>query len=122
MPYIKDTTPHWSKTGKLRNKLIQLLEGFYGDGCLNNLAKKLAEESDEARVLFNQSAIQPFMDLVEHYPLAIIFSSVPLKLICLENCFLIRTLADKLKPGWLQYRIDYVVNFFKSWASYCFCK
>lgn len=131
VPYFKDTTPHWSTRGKLRNKLLPLLEEVYGDGCLNNLAK-LAEESDEARELFNQSAIRPFMDLVQHYPLGIIFSTAPFKTqgtyfwkIVLRDllhsvglgmfsdksieAFLTRALADNVKQGWLQCRKDYAV-------------
>ncbi len=131
VPYFKDTTPHWSTRGKLRNKLIPLLEEVYGDGCLNNLAK-LAEESDEARDLFNKSAFRPFMDTVVRYPMGIIFSTAPFKSqgtyfwkIALRDLlhksglgmfsdksiesFLVRALADKIKPGWLQCRRDYAV-------------
>jgi hypothetical protein len=46
----------------------------YGDGCLKNLAS-LAEESDEARALFNESALKPFMEKVERFPMGIIFST-----------------------------------------------
>ncbi len=74
VPYFKDTTPHWSTRGKLRNKLIPLLMEVYGDGCLSNLAS-LAEESDEARALFNDTALQPFLEKVKHYPMGIIFST-----------------------------------------------
>ena len=74
VPYFKDTTPHWSTRGKLRNKLIPLLMEVYGDGCLKNLAS-LAEESDEARALFNESALKPFMEKVERFPMGIIFST-----------------------------------------------
>ncbi|KAL3919289.1 MAG: hypothetical protein SGARI_007243, partial [Bacillariaceae sp.] len=38
VPYFKDTTPHWSTRGKLRNKLLPLLEEIYGDGSMNNLS------------------------------------------------------------------------------------
>lgn len=131
VPYFKDTTPHWSTRGKLRNKLIPLLEEVYGDGCLNNLAK-LAEESDEARDLFNKSAFRPFMDTVVRYPMGIIFSTAPFesqgtyfwKIVLRDllhksglgmfsdksiESFLVRALADKIKPGWLQCRRDYAV-------------
>jgi len=74
VPYFKDTTPHWSTRGKLRNKLIPLLEEVYGDGCLSNLAR-LAQESDEVRELFNETALKPFMEKVVYYPMGIIFST-----------------------------------------------
>jgi tRNA(Ile)-lysidine synthetase-like protein len=74
VPYFKDTTPHWSTRGKLRNKLIPLLEEVYGDGCLSNLAT-LAKESDEARAMFNETALKPFMAKVQRFPMGIIFST-----------------------------------------------
>ena len=74
VPYFKDTTPHWSTRGKLRNKLIPLLMEVYGDGCLSNLAC-LAEESDEARELFTETSLKPFMEKVERFPLGIIFDT-----------------------------------------------
>ena len=74
VPYFKDTTPHWSTRGKLRNKLIPLLEELYGEGCLSNLAT-LAQESDEVRELFNETALKPFMEKVVYYPMGIIFST-----------------------------------------------
>jgi tRNA(Ile)-lysidine synthetase-like protein len=131
IPYFKDTTPHWSTRGKLRNKLIPLLEEVYGDGCLNNLAS-LAEESDEARALFNKTSFRPFMDKVQKYPLGIIFSTQEFrnqgfyfwKIVLrdmLHSCglgmfsdgsietFLKRALAPKITAGWLQCRKDYGV-------------
>ena len=131
VPYFKDTTPHWSTRGKLRNKLIPLLEEVYGDGCLSNLAK-LAEESDEARDLFNKSAFRPFMDTVVHYPMGVVFSTAAFKSqgsyfwkIVLRDLlhsiglgmfsdksiesFLVRALSAKVKEGWLQCRKDYGV-------------
>jgi tRNA(Ile)-lysidine synthetase-like protein len=131
IPYFKDTTPHWSTRGKLRNKLIPLLEEVYGDGCLNNLAS-LAEESDEARALFNETSFQPFMEKVQKYPLGIIFSTQEFrnqgfyfwKIVLrdmLHSCglgmfsdgstetFLKRAMAPKITAGWLQCRKDYGV-------------
>ena len=131
IPYFKDTTPHWSTRGKLRNKLIPLLEEVYGDGCLNNLAK-LAGESDEARELFNKTSFIPFMDTVKRFPMGVIFSTIPFKnqgtyfwKIVLRDllhsiglgmfsdksieAFLSRALSEKRKSGWLQCRKDYAV-------------
>lgn len=131
IPYFKDTTPHWSTRGKLRNKLIPLLEEVYGDGCLKNLAS-LAEESDEARALFNETSFRPFMDKVQKHPLGIIFSTQEFrnqgfyfwKIVLrdmLHSCglgmfsdgstetFLKRVLAPKITAGWLQCRKDYGV-------------
>jgi len=135
VPYFKDTTPHWSTRGKLRNKLIPLLEEVYGDGCLSNLSK-LAVESDEARVLFNEAAICPFMDTVKRYPMGVMFSTAPFKSqgsyfwkIVLRDLlhsvglgifsdksitsFLERVLAKNIRQGWLQCRKDYAVYLMK---------
>jgi tRNA(Ile)-lysidine synthetase-like protein len=38
VPYFKDTTPHWSTRGKLRNKLLPLLQEIYGEGSMDNLS------------------------------------------------------------------------------------
>jgi len=131
VPYFKDTTPHWSTRGKVRNKLLPLLEEIYGDGCTSNLGL-LAKESDEARSLMNKTAFQPFMDKVSNHPMGISFHTAPFKdqgpyfwkvvlRDVLHNAglgmfgdktvksFLDRVLAQKIKPGWLQCRKDYAV-------------
>lgn len=131
VPYFKDTTPHWSTRGKLRNKLIPLLEEVYGEGCLNNLAS-LAEESDQARALFHEMAFRPFMEKVRRFPLGILFSTQEFrshgsyfwKIVLrdlLHSCglgmfsdgstetFMKRVMAPTITPGWLQCRKDYGV-------------
>jgi len=131
VPYFKDTTPHWSTRGKLRNKLVPLLEEIYGDGCLQNLAC-LAEESDEARDLFNKTALQPFLESVKRYPMGIIFGTREFsnqgsyfwKIVLRDvlhsaglgmfgdkatESFLKRVYAKKMTSGWLQCRRDYAV-------------
>lgn len=45
VPYFKDTTPEWSNRGKMRNKLIPLLQDIYGQGVLNTLSKLAFEPS-----------------------------------------------------------------------------
>jgi len=134
VPYFKDTTPHWSTRGKVRTKLLPLLEEIYGDGCTLHLWS-LAKESDEARILFNKSLFQSFMDKVSHHPMGIIFHVAPFKdqgpyfwkvilRQVLHNAglgmFSDKTVANflqrvvpkgdkKVKPGWLQCRKDYAV-------------
>jgi tRNA(Ile)-lysidine synthetase-like protein len=131
VPYYKDTTPHWSTRGKLRNKLIPLLEEIYGDGSMNNLSN-LAVESDECRALMNKSMIEPFLKTVIRKPMGIIFDTAswknqPLffwKVVLREVlhsiglgmfsdksvvAFLERIRAKKLKAAWLQCRKDYGV-------------
>lgn len=76
VPYFKDTTPHWSTRGKLRQILLPLLQDIYGDGCLTNLSV-LATESDNAKALLMDSTLTPFFQSVQHYPLGIVFDTKP---------------------------------------------
>jgi tRNA(Ile)-lysidine synthetase-like protein len=131
VPYFKDTTPHWSTRGKLRNRLLPLLQEIYGEGSMNNLSS-LAEESDDARKLMEESVIQPFLEHVKHYPMGIAFETAQWKNLGLffwkfvlrqvlhsigrgmfsdksTETFLERISQEKLKEGWLQCRKDYAV-------------
>lgn len=131
VPYFKDTTPHWSTRGKLRNKLLPLLEEIYGEGSMNNLST-LATESDEARELLQKAVLGPFMDQVEHKPMGITFATEPWKeqglffwkFVLREAlhsaglgmfseksvvAFLERIQVEKVKSGWLQCRRDFAV-------------
>ena len=131
VPYFKDTTPHWSTRGKLRNKLLPLLAEIYGEGSMDNLST-LATESDEARELLNKAVLAPFLDQVERKPMGITFATKPWKeqglffwKFVLRKAlhsaglgmfseksviaFLERVQADKVKAGWLQCRRDYAV-------------
>ncbi|KAI2512656.1 DUF924-containing protein [Fragilaria crotonensis] len=78
VPYFKDTTPHWSTRGKLRNKLVPLLQEIYGEGSMNNLSN-LAVESDQARDLLQSAVLGPFLNQVERFPLGIAFYTQPWK-------------------------------------------
>eukprot|EP00533_Pseudo-nitzschia_delicatissima_P003670 CAMPEP_0116108408 /NCGR_PEP_ID=MMETSP0327-20121206/16769_1 /TAXON_ID=44447 /ORGANISM="Pseudo-nitzschia delicatissima, Strain B596" /LENGTH=775 /DNA_ID=CAMNT_0003601317 /DNA_START=329 /DNA_END=2656 /DNA_ORIENTATION=- len=131
VPYYKDTTPHWSTRGKLRSKLLPLLEEIYGDGSMNNLSN-LAVESDECRALMNKSMIAPFLQTIVRTPMGIFFDTAsfkhqPLffwKVVLREalhsvglgmfsdksvEAFLERIRVKKLKAAWLQCRKDYGV-------------
>jgi tRNA(Ile)-lysidine synthetase-like protein len=132
VPYFKDTTPHWSTRGKLRNRLLPLLQEVYGEGCLNNLSG-LAVQSDECRAVFHKHFIQPFLDKITYKPLGIFFDTAPWKeqdlffwKIVLRDAlhsaglgmfseksivsFLDRvTATPTLREGWLQCRKDYAV-------------
>jgi tRNA(Ile)-lysidine synthetase-like protein len=131
IPYFKDTTPHWSTRGKLRNQLLPLLEDIYGDGSMNNLSN-LAVESDECRSLLQKSMIGPFLESIVRKPLGIIMETDPWKnqpvffwKVVLREAlhsaslgmfsdksvlaFLERIKAKKLKSAWLQCRKDYGV-------------
>lgn len=131
VPYFKDTTPHWSTRGKLRNKLIPLLEEIYGEGSMNNLST-LATESDDAYDLLQMAVLKPFLTKVEHYAMGITFETAEWQLqgiffwkFVLREAlhsaglgmfsdksvaaFLMRIQMEKVKSGWLQCRKDYAV-------------
>ena len=128
VPYFKDTTPHWSTRGKLRNKLLPLLEEIYGEGSMNNLSN-LAVESDECKALLHEVALRPFLNQVEHKPMGITFAthswkhyspffwkfvlrealhSAGISMFTDKSVlsFLERVKAEKLREGWLQCRKD----------------
>lgn len=71
VPYFKDTTPHWSTRGKLRNKLVPLLSEMYGDGFLNNLTN-VGVESMQCQKLINQTCLQPLLSQIKTSTIAII--------------------------------------------------
>eukprot|EP00977_Amphora_coffeiformis_P005292 scaffold1127_cov160-Amphora_coffeaeformis.AAC.14 len=129
IPYFKDTTPHWSTRGKLRNRLLPLLEEIYGEGCLSNLSN-LAVESDECRELLETVLFGPFMDKIQRKPMGMIISTTPWKdqgmffwkFVLREalhsggmGMFTDKAVASFLervrasKEGWLQCRKDYAV-------------
>jgi tRNA(Ile)-lysidine synthetase-like protein len=63
VPYFKDTTPQWSTRGKLRSKLVPLLQDMYGDGFLQNLSN-LGAESTQCGALIDQNILAPILDSV----------------------------------------------------------
>ena len=129
VPYLKDTTPHWSTRGKLRNKLLPLLEEIYGEGSMSHLST-LAVDSDECRDLVHDAVLRPFLDHVAYKPMGIQFPTQPWKdqglffwkFVLREMlhsagmgmfsdksvvAFLERVCAAVVKEGWLQCRKDY---------------
>ena len=65
IPYFKDTTPHWSTRGHLRNKLVPLLSTMYGEGFLRHLSH-LAAESQQLSALTHTTLFEPFWASVEY--------------------------------------------------------
>ena len=49
VPYFKDSTPQWSTRGKLRGKLLPLLEEVYGDGFANHLSGLACARNETSR-------------------------------------------------------------------------
>jgi tRNA(Ile)-lysidine synthetase-like protein len=129
VPYFKETTPHWSTRGKLRNRLLPLLEEIYGEGSLSNLST-LAVESDKCRALLHDVSFGPFLDKILRKPMGMVFQTTPWKdrdlffwkFVLREalhsgslGMFTDKAVASFLervklgKEGWLQCRKDYAV-------------
>ena len=142
VPYFKDTTPHWSTRGKLRNKLLPLLEEIYGEGSMNNLTH-LAQESDEARELVNEAILEPILNSVVRYRMGLSFETAAWKKrglyfwkLAVRDIlhgagrgmfsdkaiisFLERVQAEKVKEGWLQCRADYATFLRKDGTVFVF--
>jgi tRNA(Ile)-lysidine synthetase-like protein len=143
VPYFKDTTPHWSTRGKLRTKLLPLLQEIYGEGSMNNLSK-LAVESDECRALLHQVMIQPFLNEISYCTMGIHFPTARWRD---QGCFFWKFVLraalhsaglgmfsdksvvsfmervctpNKIRNGWLQCRRDYAVYLEKDGHIYIF--
>ena len=74
VPYFKDSTPIWSTRGKLRGKLLPLLEEVYGDGFANHLSG-LGRESDQCAELLERALFAPFLASLRESPLAVWFDT-----------------------------------------------
>lgn len=61
VPYFKDTTPHWSTRGRIRNEVLPLLRDVYGAGCGRNL-EKLTKHSSALKSLCDHDIFGPFFD------------------------------------------------------------
>lgn len=64
IPYFLDTTPKWSKRGKMRNEIFPLLDNVFGNDWRNKL-KHLGSQSGEWGNYINSFVIEPWFDRVE---------------------------------------------------------
>lgn len=129
--YLKETTMNYSMKGKLRNKLLPLIEEVFGEQSLDNLTN-LAIESDECRSLLHNVTLGPFLDQVAHKPMGVAFrtslwadqgtffwkyvlrevlTSAKLDMMPDESLteFLECIRADKIQEGWLNCSDEYAV-------------
>lgn len=60
VPYFLDTTPDWSKRGKMRNEIFPLLDSVFGVDWRTKL-KLLGEQSNEWGEYFSQYVIDPWL-------------------------------------------------------------
>lgn len=61
VPYFLDTTPKWSRRGKMRNEIFPLLDSVFGIDWRNKL-KLLGDQSNEWNDYFSKYVIDPWME------------------------------------------------------------
>jgi tRNA(Ile)-lysidine synthase TilS/MesJ len=61
VPYFLDTTPKWSRRGKMRNEIFPLLDSVFGIDWHNKL-KLLGDQSNDWNDYFSKYVIEPWMD------------------------------------------------------------
>ena len=106
IPYFLDTTPKWSKRGKMRNEIFPLISSVFSDNWANKF-KMIGTQSNEWSLYINEYVINPWFSEIEFgkygfiIPIkkqpSIIFSSILIK--ALHNIgenMLRKTSVDKL--------------------------
>jgi len=64
IPYFLDTTPKWSKRGKMRNEIFPLIDSIFGSDWRNKL-KQLGTQSNEWREYINTYVIDPWFKEIQ---------------------------------------------------------
>jgi tRNA(Ile)-lysidine synthetase-like protein len=75
IPYFLDTTPKWSKRGKMRNEIFPLLDSVFGQDWRNKM-KQLGSQSNEWGNYIDKYIINPWLSEVKKGKAGII---IPLK-------------------------------------------
>ena len=63
VPYFLDTTPKWSRRGKMRNEIFPLLDSVFGTDWRNKL-KQLGDQSNEWGEYIDKYIIKPWVQEV----------------------------------------------------------
>lgn len=64
IPYFLDTTPKWSKRGKMRNEIFPLLDSVFGVDWHNKL-KQLGTQSNEWGSYIDTFVLKPWFDRIQ---------------------------------------------------------
>ena len=64
IPYFLDTTPKWSKRGKMRNEIFPLIESVFGDNWTCKF-KMLGNQSNEWSSYINDYIVNPWFSEIE---------------------------------------------------------
>lgn len=63
IPYFKDSTPKWSRRGKMRNEIFPLLDNVFNSGWKNKL-KEIGNQSNMWRSTVDNLIIKPWIETV----------------------------------------------------------
>jgi tRNA(Ile)-lysidine synthetase-like protein len=75
IPYFLDTTPKWSKRGKMRNEIFPLLDSVFGQDWRNKM-KQLGSQSNEWGIYIDKYIINPWLSEIKKGKAGLI---IPLK-------------------------------------------
>jgi tRNA(Ile)-lysidine synthetase-like protein len=70
IPYMKNTTPDWSCRAVLRDKIMPLMIGQFGEGVGNNLID-IGNQSNEWANTINKLVMEPIFNNIKYGPLGI---------------------------------------------------
>ena len=107
IPYFLDTTPKWSKRGKMRNDIFPLLDSVFGQDWRNKM-KQLGSQSNEWGNYVDKYVINPWFSEVKKgkagiiiplkdQPILIYYNIIMKSLHSISQCMLKRTSLDKIE-------------------------
>ncbi len=106
IPYFLDTTPKWSKRGKMRNEIFPLLDSVFGQDWRNKM-KQLGSQSNEWGNYIDKYIINPWLYQVKKgkagiiiplkdQPILIYTNIIMKSLHSISQCMLKKTSLDKI--------------------------
>jgi len=106
IPYFLDTTPKWSKRGKMRNEIFPLLDSVFGQDWRNKM-KQLGSQSNEWGNYIDKYIINPWLYEVKKgkagiiiplkdQPILIYTNIIMKSLHSISQCMLKKTSLDKI--------------------------
>ena len=107
IPYFLDTTPKWSKRGKMRNDIFPLLDSVFGQDWRNKM-KQLGSQSNEWGNYVDKYVINPWFSEVKKgkagiiiplkdQPILIYYNIIMKSLHSISQCMLKKTSLDKIE-------------------------
>ena len=87
VPYFLDTTPKWSKRGKMRNEIFPLLDSVFGIDWRNKI-KHIGDQSNEWDSYLSKYVIEPWLKEIKIGPGGLIIPIKPQPKIIYSNIIL----------------------------------